>query len=92
MFDVSFSEITLTAVIGLLILGPKEFLQTAKAIKNWLSEIRTHVEEYTSYLTKELNVNESTAIQDILYDEAGKAHTTYNIEKLKADLKRSAND
>lgn len=90
MFDISFGEISLVGLVGFLILGPKEFWQTAKAIKNFIFDIKSHMQDYVKYFEEEFS--EEKAISDVLFDDEGVAHITYDVERLKPMFKKDINN
>lgn len=90
MFDISFSEISVVGLIGFLILGPKEFWQTVKTVKDFIFDIKSHLENYIKYFEDEFS--EDKALSDVLYDEEGVAHITYDVEKLKPMFKKDVNE
>ena len=89
MFDISFAEISIVGVIGFIMLGPKEFWQTVKTVKNFIMDIKEHLQSYMKYFEEEFS--EEKAISDVLFDDEGIAHITYDIEKLKPMFKKDIN-
>ena len=51
MFDLSFSEMTLVAVVGLLVIGPKDLPKVITTIKKSLAKLKKLASDFTSSIT-----------------------------------------
>lgn len=85
MFDVSFAELGLVGLIGLLLLGPKDMLQAIKYIKTFLSSLREKYDEYIKYFNE--TMAEEEPIVKIVFDEEGNPQKAYDINRIKPFLK-----
>lgn len=61
MFDLSFGEITIIAVIGLLVIGPKELPVVARYIRDILRSIRETTHSIRSQVNEALDEDELRA-------------------------------
>ena len=73
MFDIGFWELSLIAVIGLLILGPERLPRVARTAGLWVSKLKRMVADVKSNIDEELRMEELNALK-----QTG--------EKLKSDL------
>ena len=73
MFDVGFWELSLIAVIGLLILGPERLPRVARTAGLWVGKLKKMVADVKSNIDEELRMEELNALK-----QTG--------EKLKTDL------
>lgn len=55
MFDIGFWEITVIAVVALLVVGPKEFPALVRTIGAWMGRMRSFVNEFREELDREVN-------------------------------------
>ena len=58
MFDVRFSEILLTSVIGLVVLGPEKLPKVARQVGNWMGRARVMARQLSEQLEREVNAEE----------------------------------
>lgn len=58
MFDIGFWELLVTAVIGLLVLGPERLPQAVRTGSLWLSRLRRSVAELQRDIEREAGVDE----------------------------------
>lgn len=83
MFDISFGELIIVFLVGLLVLGPREMLRCAKTLKTIWADIKVYYNEFMQYLSRELD---SDDFVKIVYDPEGNPQKVYDIEKLKPYL------
>lgn len=83
MFDISFAELLVVLLVGLLVLGPKDMLKSAKAMKRVWRDIKSYYTEFVEYLSRELDNDDFVKI---IYDQDGNPQKVYDIEKLKPYL------
>ena len=79
MFDIGFWELSLIAVIALLILGPERLPRAARQAGLWAAKAKKMVSEVKSNINEELRMEELNAIK-----KAG--------EDLKSDLKSATDE
>ena len=58
MFDISFSEIMVVAIISLIIMGPERLPETVRTITLWLGRLRQFISSARSELEDEGGVDE----------------------------------
>jgi len=63
MFDVSFWELVLVFVIGLLVLGPERLPKVATQIGRWVGRARRTASQLRHQLEREIALNEITKSQ-----------------------------
>lgn len=87
MFGTSLPEIVLIALVGLLVLGPKEFLAAVKSLRKAAVGIKKWYDEFSRYLSSELASLEDDDYIDIIFDEKGKPRKTYDVKLSRSDKK-----
>jgi Sec-independent protein translocase protein TatA len=86
LFDISASELLLTALVGFLVLGKEDF----KSLIEIVADLKTHLTSYLNQLKNFINNQlEDEEIVEIIFDDEGNPHKSYNIEKLKPLFKKS---
>lgn len=58
MFDIGFWELTVIAVIGLIVLGPERLPVVARTLGTWVGRAKGYVRGLTSELERESNVGD----------------------------------
>lgn len=58
MFDIGFTEVTLIAVIGLLVIGPQRLPRVARDIGLWVGRIRRYVNQVRADIEREVRAEE----------------------------------
>ena len=58
MFDIGFTEVTLIAVIGLLVIGPERLPRVAREIGLWVGRIRRYVSQVRADIEREVRAEE----------------------------------
>ncbi|MES1946573.1 Sec-independent protein translocase TatB [Salinisphaera sp. C84B14] len=58
MFDIGFWELTVIAVIGLIVLGPERLPVVARTLGTWVGRAKGYVRGLTSELEREVNVED----------------------------------
>lgn len=58
MFDIGFWELTIIAVIGLIVLGPERLPVVARTLGTWVGRAKGYVRGLTSELEREINVDD----------------------------------
>ena len=62
MFDIGFWELSLVAIIGLVVLGPERLPVAIRTVRGWMSSIRSFSEGVKSELSEELRIQEQNEI------------------------------
>ncbi len=76
----SISELILVAIVGFLVLGPKELFASIKAIRSMILNFKAYYEDFMRYLSKEF---ESDDYIKIIFDDEGLPQKVYDLEKIK---------
>jgi sec-independent protein translocase protein TatB len=58
MFDIGFWELSLIAIIGLVVLGPERLPVAIRTIRGWISGVRKFSDSVKTELTEELRIQE----------------------------------
>ena len=58
MFDIGFTEVTLIAVIGLLVIGPERLPRVAREVGLWVGRIRRYVTQVRADIEREVRAEE----------------------------------
>ncbi|XKM13003.1 Sec-independent protein translocase protein TatB [Orbaceae bacterium ac157xtp] len=87
MFDVSFGELLLVLIIGLIVLGPKRLPEAIKTVASWINALRRLTATVQLEINKELKLQE---LQDSLRnaEKSGLDSITPEIKESIAELKR----
>ena len=92
MFDLSWAEISIVALVGLLVLGPKEFAAIVRNCRKIIGKIKNIGQEFTDAITdmdevKDLKKEAGKVNEDInmIVDLEGKLQKTYDISDFIRD-------
>ncbi len=58
MFDIGFWELSLIAIIGLVVLGPERLPVAIRTVRGWLSSVRSFSDGVKNELSEELRIQE----------------------------------
>jgi len=58
MFDIGFWELSLIAIIGLVVLGPERLPVAIRTVRDWISGVRKFSDSVKTELTEELRIQE----------------------------------
>ena len=58
MFDIGFTEVTLIAVIGLLVIGPERLPRVAREVGLWVGRLRRYVASVRADIEREVRAEE----------------------------------
>jgi len=58
MFDIGFWELSVIAIIGLVVLGPERLPVAIRTIRGWISGVRKFSDSVKTELTEELRIQE----------------------------------
>ena len=81
MLDFGFSEIAFIALAALVLLGPKDMMQAARAVRGWWRTLMGFREEARKQMTEfmdETGFNDTTTIIDL----DGKEQVAYDVSDL----------
>ncbi len=81
MFDIGFWELSLIAIIGLVVLGPERLPVAIRTVRDWISGVRKFSDSVKTELTEELRIQE-------LHANLKKAEQT-NMKNLSPEIAES---
>lgn len=84
MFDVSFSELVLIAIVGLLVIGPKRLPEALRTLGLWLGRMRRSFNNVRVEIEKEIGMDE---IRRQLHNEA----VMEEMKRIERDVRDSVN-
>ncbi|TWX58427.1 Sec-independent protein translocase protein TatB [Colwellia hornerae] len=58
MFDIGFWELSLIAIIGMIVLGPERLPVAIRTVRSWISGVRKFSDSVKTELTEELRIQE----------------------------------
>ncbi|MDB6061333.1 MAG: twin arginine-targeting protein translocase TatB [Verrucomicrobiaceae bacterium] len=94
MFDVSFSELALILIVGLLVFGPEKLPEVVRTASTWISKIRRSFNQIRSEIEREVGVDEikreihNQSILDSLKDVRNDLHRAHqDLRDLPYDIK-----
>ena len=93
MFNLSFSEILVIIIIGVLVVGPEELPGLIRKIRHFMTHIRNMVSQITDQIDEQTDLgtlkkeaeNINHNIQTIV-DLEGKKQDAYDVKEVMADL------
>jgi sec-independent protein translocase protein TatB len=84
MFDVGFWELTIIAVVALIVIGPERLPKVARTAGHWIGRGRRFVASVKADIDKEIKAEE---LKQILEQQAQKANPLHEIiEETKEDI------
>lgn len=82
MFDVSFAELILIAIVGLLVIGPERLPEALRTLGLWLGRMRRSFTNVKAELEKEIGMDD---IRRQLHNEA----VMEEMKRIERDVRRS---
>ena len=76
MFDIGFSEITLIAVVALVVLGPERLPKTARTLGHLFGRLQRYVNEVKADISREMELDELRKLQGEMQGAARELHQT----------------
>lgn len=90
MFDVGFWELSIIAVVALIVIGPERLPKVARTAGHWIGRGRRFVANVKADIDKEIKADE---LKQILEQQAEKANPLHEIiEDTKSDLRSIKQD
>jgi sec-independent protein translocase protein TatB len=84
MFDVGFWELTIIAVVALIVIGPERLPKVARTAGHWIGRGRRFVASVKADIDKEIKAEE---LKQILQEQARKSNPLHEIiEETEQDL------
>ena len=93
MFDFSFGELLVVAVVGLLVLGPKEFPVVLRYLRGIIRSLRETSEALRAQVDEMLDMEDMRAATRFIKGEDGKLYESFGLmEKLAPPQKTVASE
>lgn len=89
MLNFSFAELSLVAIIAILLLGTEDIITIIKGFKRLRKKIKSYLDEHFSEFNDLINTDE---VENLMVDEDGKLQKMYDnskIASLTKDLKKT---
>ena len=84
MFDISFSELTLIAVVALVVIGPERLPAVARTMGKWVGKMQRFVSTVKADIDRELKENEE--LKQLVEEQKELQETHQILEKTVGDL------
>lgn len=85
MFDISFFELLIVAIVGLVVIGPERLPETVRSISLWIGRLKRSLRETRSELEKQLGADD---IRRQLHNE----EVMQSLEKTRRDVESAMQD
>lgn len=85
MFDVSFAELLLIAIVGLLVIGPKRLPEALRTLGLWLGRMRRSFNSVKAEIEREIGMDD---IRRQLHNEA----VMEEMKRIERDVRRSVDE
>ncbi|MFC1681783.1 Sec-independent protein translocase protein TatB [Pseudomonadota bacterium] len=93
MFDIGFWELSLIAVIALLILGPERLPRAARELGLWVGKLKKMVGEVKSNINEELRMEELNALKQAGQDLKDNLQSTQKeLDSVEREIKQSTDE
>jgi sec-independent protein translocase protein TatB len=76
MFDVSFSELIVIAVVALIVIGPEKLPKVARTLGALAGRMQRYVAEVKEEVNREVRFQELQQLQQEIQEKTAKTHTT----------------
>jgi len=80
MFDISFSELVVIAVVALIVIGPERLPKVARTIGLLLGRAQRYVSDVKSDISREMQLDELKKLQSQVTDSARELETSMRSE------------
>ncbi|RDE50751.1 MAG: Sec-independent protein translocase subunit TatB [Candidatus Accumulibacter meliphilus] len=80
MFDISFSEMILIAVVALVVIGPERLPKVARAAGHLLGRVQRYVSDVKSDISREMQLDELKKLRAEIQDSARSVEQSLNRE------------
>ena len=84
MFDIGFPELMLSAIVGLLVIGPERLPEALRTLGLWLGRMRRSFQSVKSEIEKEIGMDE---VRKQLHNEA----VMEEMKRIEREVKATAN-
>jgi len=76
MFDISFAELMIVAVVGLLVIGPEKLPKIARTLGAYTGRLQRYVAQVKDEVNREMRFEELQALQDEIQSGADKVKSS----------------
>jgi len=90
MFDVSFTEMLIIAVVALIVIGPERLPKVARTVGLLLGRVQRYVRDVKSDISREMQLDELKKMQQQVADEAKNMETS--VSQQMTSIETSLND
>lgn len=80
MFDISFTEMILIAVVALVVIGPERLPKVARAAGHLLGRVQRYVSDVKSDINREIQLDELKKLRNEIQDSARSVEQTLSSE------------
>ncbi|MCS6996889.1 MAG: Sec-independent protein translocase protein TatB [Casimicrobiaceae bacterium] len=96
MFDISFKELAVVAVVALIVLGPEKLPRLARTAGHWIGRARAYANQVRSDIDREMQLEELRKLQQEAQAAAASVEHSVNqigraVEQEVAELETNAN-
>lgn len=85
MFDISFFELILCAIVGLVVIGPERLPETVRAVSLWIGRLKRSLRETRSELERQIGADD---IRRQLHNE----EIMQSLEKTRREIENAVRD
>ncbi len=85
MFDFSFAELLVVAVVGLIVLGPEELPKVARYVRNIIRQIKSASANIQQQVTELLDDEDIKTATNFIKGDDGKFYATYDVPNIIRD-------
>lgn len=91
MFDISFTELMLIALVGLIVIGPERMPKVARTVGHLLGRLQRYVLDVKADINREMQLEELKKLQAQVADQARDLERQVNeqLNKVESDLNNS---
>lgn len=91
MFDISFAELMLIALVGLIVIGPERMPKVARTVGHLLGRLQRYVSDVKADINREMQFDELKKLQSQVTDQVYDMERQVNeqLHKVESDLNDS---
>ncbi|TGV11990.1 twin-arginine translocase subunit TatB [Alcaligenaceae bacterium 429] len=78
MFDISFSELLLIAVVALIVLGPERLPKVARTVGHLMGRAQRYMNDVKSDIQREMDLEEINKLKNQMQDAANSVRSSVN--------------
>lgn len=85
MFDISFTELLIIAVVALVVIGPERLPKVARTVGHLFGRMQRYVNDVKADISREMQLDELKKLQSTVQEAARDIETSVNREMNRAD-------